>query len=214
MVNTLKCVIVGSGVVLFGFFGGELEAQVNDYSTEGNLESTHDIGCASSDQLSNAHTPADLYRGLAACVEQRRYERGILLFALAGTYGRYDTLRVADRSAHQAVLALRMNHFDILGESKKQKFAEQLTRLLGDQAELELLCNEIKRIGAPTYFPRYMVQHGMDAVRGEVTNEGLIENFDADAAWSESLASYLHCPEPQVEKSDNPAPPPDGWRRR
>lgn len=190
--------VVAGGVLLIGLFGGALQAQVTDHTTPGNLESTHDLGCASPAQLDDTHTPADLYRGLAACVEEQQYERGVLLFALAGTYGRYDILRVADETAHQAVLVLRMNHFDPLRESDRQRFSETLKRKLSDPEDLGRLCDEIRRIGAPTYFPGYMVQHGMAAFGGDLENEGLVEGFDAEAAWNDSLSSYLHCPEPDT----------------
>ncbi len=45
-------------------FGGIAEAQVTNYSTEGNLESLHDIGCAGADDLSDEYSPADLRAGL------------------------------------------------------------------------------------------------------------------------------------------------------
>ena len=32
---------------------------------------------------------------------------------------------------------------------------------------LKTLCSEVRKIGAPTYFPRYMIQHGLGAVVGD-----------------------------------------------
>lgn len=204
--------MVAGGVLLVGLFSGALQAQVTNHTTPGSLEPTHDIGCASPEQLDDTHTPADLYRGLAACVEEQQYERGVLLFALAGTYGRYDTLRVADRTAHQAVVVLHMNHFDTLDDSDRQQFSETLKRTVADPVELDKLCNEIRGIGAPTYFPRYMVQHGMAAFQGDLANDGLVEGFDAEAAWNDSLVSYLHCPEPETGREPPPGAPDDAGR--
>ena len=53
---------------------------------------------------------------------------------------------------------------------------------------------QIERIGAPDYYPRYMVQHGMQAFLISDGSDGLVKDFDAPAAWKQALDSYLHCP--------------------
>jgi hypothetical protein len=55
------------------------------------------------------------------------------------------------------------------------------------------MCKEVERIGPPAYFPRYMIQHGMGAFLNNGSGDGLVKDFDAKAAWQESLAGYLHC---------------------
>jgi hypothetical protein len=168
--------------------------QITNYTTEGNLEATHDIGCADSDQISNGHTPADLYMGLGECLKDGKLEDGVLLFALAGVYGRYDTLRVSDPSAHQATTMLRKTYLDSADESTRTKFGEILQDTLGAPDGLERICSEIRKIGAPDYFPRYMIQHGMKAMTGQSTKDGLVVDFEPEPAWESSLDTYLHCP--------------------
>lgn len=39
-----------------------------------------------------------------------------------------------------------------------------------------------------------MIQHGMGAfTRDAKADNGLVEGFDARAAWSQTLGSFLHC---------------------
>jgi hypothetical protein len=189
----LKSLIVSLVVGLSGIAGGGSWAQVTNYDTEGNLEVTHDIGCVDPAGLKNIYSSADLYKGLAKCISDGTYERGVLLFALAGVYGRYDTLRVADPTAHQATTVLRMTYLDSLNESKKLAFFDKLKVVLGTPDGLKSICSEVRKIGAPTYFPRYMIQHGMAAL-GDSSKGGLIDSFDSESAWEKSLDSYLHCP--------------------
>ena len=91
------------------------------------------------------------------------YKEGTFLFALAGAYGRFDTLRVADNSAHQAVAVARMQALSTLDKSKQTAFQESLKATLGNPEGLAAACKEIVRIGPPNYYPRYMIQHGMGA---------------------------------------------------
>lgn len=190
----LKPLIVSVVVGLSGIAGGVSWAQVTNYETEGNLEVTHDIGCVDSGGLKNVYNSADLYKGLAKCINDGAYERGVLLFALAGVYGRYDTLRVADPTAHQATTVLRMTYFDSLEEARKLTFLAKLKETLGTPDGLKRVCSEVRKIGAPAYFPRYMIQHGMGAVSDDTSKGGLIDGFDSESAWEKSLGSYLHCP--------------------
>jgi hypothetical protein len=169
-------------------------AEVRNHEASGNLESTHDLGCVGSTRLSPTHTPPDLYRALEQCVQRDAYEEATFLFALAGVYGRFDTLRVADRSAHQAVTVLVMQTFGAVGESKTAAFRKRLQESLGSPAGLASTCAEIRRIGPPGYHPRYMIQHGMGAFVKSGSSDGLVPGFDAASAWKSSLDGYLHCP--------------------
>lgn len=61
--------------------------------------------------VSNKHTPADIYPGVAACLKAGDFEKAAQLYLTAGTFGRFDQLRVSDRTAHQAVTVLQRNSF-------------------------------------------------------------------------------------------------------
>jgi hypothetical protein len=168
--------------------------KVLNFNAPGNLESTADLGCIALKDATNRHNPADLFRASGACVTAHRPEDAARLFALAGAYGRFDMLRVADRTAHQAILAIRSEIFGELPEADTEALTAALQKIMGDAALKQALCADVARIGAPTYAPRYMIQHGMGAFTGS-QGDGLIEKFDAASAWNTVLTSYMKCAE-------------------
>jgi hypothetical protein len=197
--------MVGAIAGLCGFAASVVRAQqVIGYESEGNLESTYDIGCADSESLTSKYSPADLYRGLVQCLEKDDYDRGVILYALAGVYGRFDTLRVADETAHQATRVIQQELFGPVEVAKKTKLGERLQATLGVPDPLQRVCEQVRKIGAPAYFPRYMIQHGMGAVlgdqpvrkevMGDLPKDGIVAGFDAESAWERALDEYLHCP--------------------
>lgn len=190
----ILCAVFSAGPVWCGVVEGSSGAQITNYTTEGNLESSYDVGCVGSEGLSNKYTPADLYKGLAKCLKDGNYDRGVLLFAMAGVYSTFDILRVADESAHDAPSVLQMTYMAPLGESKMTEFGGHLKKTLGVPAGLSRICAELRKIGAPSYSPRYMIQHGMGAVLGDASKDGLVGGFEPEPAWEKALDSYLHCP--------------------
>jgi hypothetical protein len=165
-----------------------------NHETEGNLEVTHQIGCVGFSELSNKYTPADLYHGFAQCLRDENYEIGSQLFVLAGVYATFDKLRVADGSAHQAHTVLLMRAMEGVPKDRKDRMMEALNgALTKGSAKLTETCQTVRKIGAPDYFPGYMIQHGIKAFTGPQANRGLIPEFKKESAWEESLAGYLHC---------------------
>lgn len=171
---------------------GVTPPKISNIETPGNLAPTTDIGCAKAGALRNTLTAADLYRGLAACAKSKDYKAAAFLFAMAGAYARFDTLRVADRTAHQAATVLRMQYFDPLPKRAKQNLATEIEATLGQPAGLAATCATLRSLGVPDYYPAYMIQHGMGAVMGR--DGGLVAGFDATKAWQQALDGYLHCP--------------------
>lgn len=167
--------------------------QIINYEVAGNLESRHALGCIGAENLSSKFTPADLYQAVSLCAQQGRNREGTLLFALAGAYGRFDMLRVSDKTAHQAVTVLRMQAFGGMAPDQQNALKESVKNTLGSPDGLAAVCKEIKRIGPPNYHPGYMIQHGMGAFTRAGTDTGLVKEFNAAAAWKQSLDTYLHC---------------------
>jgi len=168
---------------------------VTNYQTQGNLEVTHAVGCKGFSELSNQYTPADLYKGLSECWAAKKYNEAAELFILAGVYGRFDSLRVADISAHQATSILSMEALhNLTPEQKTGIMSAMQQHLTKDTPQLLETCNTVRHIGMPDYHPSYMIQHGMKAFSGKQPNDGLVVPFDAKGAWEQSLYSYLHCP--------------------
>jgi hypothetical protein len=77
---------------------------------------------------------------------------------------------------------------------QKQAFDDTVKKTAGNPDGLAALCKEVARIGPPGYYPRYMIQHGMGAFLKTGGDDGLVKDFDAKAAWKNSLDTYLHCP--------------------
>ena len=169
--------------------------EVKAVEAEGNLAVTDSLGCVSIDEVTTDHTPADIYAGIAKCIENEDYINAAQLFAIAGVYGSFDTKRVKDRSAHQALSVLSRQVLSSLDDSQKEAFIKALKEELeAGSNKLYALCDKINDKGHPTYFPTYMIQHGMGAFTDD-EEEPLKEDFDAEKAFQESLNQYLHCDE-------------------
>lgn len=125
--------------------------------------------------------------------------------ALAGTYGYYEALRVADSTAHDAQSILAQRSLSSLDNTQMEAFKQELKTTLGNPDKFPALCDEILRFGPPQYYPRYMIQHGMNAIAGGKPEDELVKDFDSDMAWKTSLDGYLHCPNP-ISSSDTATP--------
>lgn len=171
-------------------------ADITNYVTSGNLESQNNIGCVSAQEVKNNYTPVDLYKGMAICAKSERFQEAAFLFSISGVYGRFDSLRVADRTAPQGLMIARSQIFEDIPKEKLEKLQGFVSKALGSSSDVAAICKDIIRVGPPSYYPKYMVAHGMGSLHytGEAV-DGLLKNFNATSAWKKSLDSYLHCPE-------------------
>lgn len=160
----------------------------------GNLAATRPaLGCIEAARVESSMNPADLYASMEACARADRPQDALLLFGLAGVYGRFDTLRVADRSAHQGIQIIHRRHVDAVPPAQWAPVQELLRQTTSTPAELARFCARVRGIGHPTYHPAYMIQHGMGAFLGQ-GGDPLVPSFDPAAGWESALDSYLHCP--------------------
>ena len=166
---------------------------IHRFETPGNLQSNYKLDCIPASAAKNVYTPADLYKAVRKCVDAEKYADGVFLYALAGVYGRFDALRVVDKTAHQAILALQMRELWDTPEPNKDRMQEKWLNAVTDKKQHDELCSKISLIGPPNYRPDYMIQHGMDAFNG-IQGDGLVGNFDDKAGWGKALDTYLHCP--------------------
>jgi hypothetical protein len=167
--------------------------EVKNYETQGNLESKHELGCLEERELKNDYTPADLYRSFNDCAKKGKLKEGALTHALAGVYGKFDTLRVTDKSAHQALTVLKMQAFNGISEEQQISFKTNLSQIFTNPEKLAAVCKVIRKTGRPNYYPAYMIQHGMSAFTKKDSKNDLIKNFNPNLAWEDSLENYLHC---------------------
>ncbi|GAB2688502.1 hypothetical protein [Aliiglaciecola aliphaticivorans] len=165
-------------------------SKIKNYDTQGNLQSNYALGCVGIDDVSPSHSPADLFSGLTQCIEQKEYEKASDLYLVAMSYGYFDTRRVADRSAHQAVMVLRMEAF---ANQEQQTLNHLLAEITQKTTDNKGVCDYIKDIGMPTYYPSYMIQHGIGAFTEQPHSNGLIDDFDAETAWQKALSVVVNC---------------------
>ena len=164
---------------------------VTNLESKDNLKSFHHLDCIDVGALTTDDTPADMYPAVRTCINRGDFQRAARLSAIAGAYGRFDTLRVNDVSAHQALQVLQLNNLQSLSPEAKEKFQATVKEIIASN-ELAELYAQARKLGGPTYYPTYMTQHGMSAFTGK--GAGLKENFNAAEAWESSLTGYLHCP--------------------
>jgi Ankyrin repeats (3 copies)/Domain of unknown function (DUF4124)/Ankyrin repeat len=155
--------------------------------------------CIRLDQRDNTQTPLELYASLTDCLHNSRDDDAVDLFILAGMDSAFDSVRVSDKTAGQARQILIMALFQSMPANEHDHFNTAMKELTDHPLRHALLCHQVKNVGPPTYFPSYMVNHGMGAVMGALSNQApaapLVPNFDATATWKELQANYLNCPQ-------------------
>lgn len=142
-------------------------------------------GCMERIEIKNSHTPVDLFKSSAVCIEEQKYPQAVELYLVATAYGYFDSARVIDKSTRQTLESLKTEIFGPLDAIKRNQFAEMLRTRLDD---MKSSCSFLAKLGSPTYYPEYMVQNGV--TRGD----GLILNYDAKVLWQDTRVNYLRCP--------------------
>ena len=85
-----------------------VNAQQNtNAKSQGNLKSYHKLSCIDKGKLKNIYTPADMFPAIAKCIKKAKYSRAVYLAIVTNAYGHYDSSRVEDESAAQAVSILQ-----------------------------------------------------------------------------------------------------------
>ena len=172
----------------------EKKGNVTNYRIEGNLEPEQNLPCISLADVHNLYTPPDLYTAVKSCVKKANYPNAIDLFMLAGAYSSYDALRVSDKTAGQGRTVLIMQLFNGFNDQEKAELQNEFLRRKNDSNN-PTLCQQIKQIGKPNYFPKYMILHGMKAFTSNPYENALALDFNGQEQWQLILKNYLHCPE-------------------
>jgi Protein of unknown function (DUF3617) len=167
--------------------------KVTQVTIAGQLAAKHPVGCVPLAQVDTTRTPPDLYLGVADCIKQDNYRAAAALFALAGMESHFDAERVLDKSAGQAGQVLIMGTFNGLPDERREKFGRAVTELAADTTALAQECSSIRKMGYPTYYPEYMVLHGIHAFTAKPGDPTLEPKFDAAATWNSMLTTYLNC---------------------
>lgn len=176
------------------FCASAFAVEVTNISTPGNLAPTHVVGCETISSLSNMYTPADTFRGMSKCLADKNYETAAELYAFSRIYGAVDARRVTDSTARQAVTVLQLEAMGKLTKEELNAFSAAVKeRLAGGSQSLKDICNKIQAIGAPSYRPDYMIQHGMGAFHGGSSGGGVDPSVDVSFELKEALNKGLKC---------------------
>ncbi|WP_394173647.1 hypothetical protein [Thalassotalea litorea] len=184
-------VILGISTALILSLNNSLAQEtVVNHEAPGNLESLSPSGCVAVNDLSNMQNPVDIFTGVNICLVEENYPNAAELYFAGMSYGFFDTKRVSDKTAHQAISVLRMNLFSDKGTDVTNKLQDAVTDITSDN---KAICESLSNLGAPAYVPTYMIQHGMGAFTGDNENKGLVEDFDSEMAWRDVLATIVKC---------------------
>lgn len=161
----------------------EQNGKFTNITTEGNLASHHAVECIPLSKSKSIYTPADIYKAVGKCLAQEQYDLAVKLVMLADAYGFFDAARVTDTTAHQAILALKMNTYGGVAQEKKTKFSEVIKQFMSVPGNRGALCEEIHSLGMPNYYPSYMILHGVKAFNGNPHDGALAKDFDPSGTW-------------------------------
>ncbi|MEM6494024.1 MAG: hypothetical protein AAF650_06555 [Pseudomonadota bacterium] len=181
--------------------GAALQAQVRNFEAEGNLAPNAPLQCTALERVGAASNPVDLYTAARDCLLQDRYEEARAIILLGDVRGRFDTKRVKDKTAHQAVLVAKQSALASVDDERLSALRESF-RLLQDPSKRLDFCGVVGALAPPSYFPQYMVSHGMGAFAGQSGSGALVEEFDAPATYRDVVEDYLNCPEARLELSN------------
>jgi hypothetical protein len=163
-------------------------------STQGNLAVTQQLQCIGLTDAKSTYTPPDLHTGIKQCLMQGDFGRAAELFALAGVYAKFDAERVADVSARDGGQVLILQTFSTITPEAKANFKQAMKDISEDPKKHSAVCSGVRKVGPPSYFPKYLVLHGMNALLGKpIDNSALLPDFNAAATWENLQATYLSC---------------------
>ncbi len=164
------------------------------------------LECIDLKEVKNINNPIDIYIGVYKCFEAKEYKKAVKLEFVAKVFWIYDTKRVADKSAHQAISVLSMNFQNSIWANQKLFWLESIAKFV-ETKYVQGICKDIRKIWAPKYNPKYMINHWMwamkSALEGKKAKNWLIKIDDEEKVFEEVLEQYLHCEEsknPEFEK--------------
>src|SRR5690606_5766422 len=131
----------------------------------------------SATEVTTNSTAADVAAGAKACASSREYDAAAELFMVASAFAYFDTQRVVDETAHEAVGVLPIKAFGELAEERLERVIEAIEVLDQNLVRKETICAHLRNSKPPTYIPTYMIAHGMNAFMDSQA-EPLVEDFD------------------------------------
>lgn len=165
--------------------------------------------CVRLDSIDNSHTPIELYASLNDCMQSNRDTDAVSLFVLAGMDSSFDSLRVSDKTAGQARQILIMALFGGMAADVHARFEAAMKDFMSQPPRHAVLCEQVKKVGPPQYFPAYMVNHGLGVMQSALSNQAppapLKSDFNAATTWRELQTNYLNCTDSNPDVAQVPA---------
>lgn len=149
------------------------------------------VACMKGTEVTAKDTPERIYASAAQCVKEGNYPDAAKLIFVSGVFWRFDVRRVPDQSAHDAGQMLLLAYIGSLPEKQRAPLAFELKAFKPGSKVGGAFCGRMREMGPPTYYPSYMVEHGM----GAFTSGGgaLVPGFDSAKAWEDVLTDAVHC---------------------
>lgn len=160
----------------------------------GSLEPTLDLGCIGGNQVLSTHTPPDLFLAAYKCIMSDEFERAARLMTIAEAFGVFDVARLTDPTTRDGPKVLAQRVISQVPKDKMNSLAQSVRKAVSNSSINDDLCNDLRRSGPPTYYPKYLVLHGLAAYSGQVTPENSLKApFDAAEYWESYLRKAVGC---------------------
>jgi hypothetical protein len=127
--------------------------------------------------VANSQEPLFFFEKTVESAKRGDYRMAAMYHTTAIAYGLYDMKRVSDKTSHQCIPIIRSAVLKSLTKEEKEKTQKAIQAL--DESSVQ---NWLATIGSPSYYPKYMVAHGINPPK-EVPPQG----FDPEVAWQESI---------------------------
>lgn len=189
----MMCLRVSSAIALSALVSTQIAAQTAGPATAA-ATSGPPKPCLSMQNVHGTHTPLDILDSATSCAKKGDYDGAARLFGVAKAYTYFDIDRVADKTVGDMGTLLTMRFSSSMDESQRKQFDQAFHALHDNKASWQTFCAEVQHIGPPTYYPKYMVDHGMNAFIGDTSpDKALKPDFNATAEWKDIQATYLKC---------------------
>ena len=161
-------------------------AVITEVKFAGSLQPNFDLGCISISEVTSDFNPPALIYATKKCLQQGEYSKAWALLTTGTGFAYYDIKRLADRSTQGSRTVLLMNAFAELKDEQREKSQKISKEIQRDPEQVKAYCDELIRIGPPTYEPQWAILHGIGAYQ-EPRNGHYLTNVDTKALWDEIL---------------------------
>lgn len=170
--------------------GQSLDQEVDPASNR--APSLVQAACMKSTEVTVKDLPEKIYASAAQCARDGDYPDAAKLMFVSGIFWRFDALRVPDESSHDVGQIFLLAYIGNLPEEQRAPLASEMKTFQRGSKVLSTFCKQMREMGPPTYYPSYMIEHGMGAFTGG-DKDGLVANFDSGKAWEKVLVDDGHC---------------------